>query len=69
MLLDKVLCDAIPCICPLIDHACRPMKALEFLTLLLIEINRQQDAKILFARLIIAYQPIETRDKMFLKLF
>ena len=34
MLLDKVLCDVIPCVCPLIDHGSRPMKALEFLTLL-----------------------------------
>jgi hypothetical protein len=34
MLLDKVLCDVVPCICPLIDHGSRPMKALEFLTLL-----------------------------------
>ena len=34
MLLDKVLCDVIPCVCPLIDHASRPMKTLEFLTLL-----------------------------------
>ena len=34
MLLDKVLCDVIPSVCPLIDHASRPTKALEFLTLL-----------------------------------
>ena len=34
MLLDKVLCDVIPCVCPLIDHGSRPMKALEFVTLL-----------------------------------
>ena len=34
MLLDKILCDAIPCVCPLIDHGSRPMKALEFLILL-----------------------------------
>jgi hypothetical protein len=34
MLLDKVLCDVIPCVCPLTDHGSRPMKALEFLTLL-----------------------------------
>jgi hypothetical protein len=34
MLLDKVLCDVIPCVCPLIDHGSWPMKALEFLTLL-----------------------------------
>jgi hypothetical protein len=30
MLLDKVLCDVISCVCPLIDHGSRPMKALEF---------------------------------------
>ena len=34
MLLDKVLCDVIPCVSLLIDHGSRPMKALEFLTLL-----------------------------------
>jgi hypothetical protein len=34
MLLDKVLCDVIPCVSPLIDHGSRPIKALEFLTLL-----------------------------------
>ena len=34
MLLDKVLCDVIPCVCPLMDHGSRPIKALEFLTLL-----------------------------------
>ena len=34
MLLDKVLCDVIPCVCSLIDHGSRPMKTLEFLTLL-----------------------------------
>jgi hypothetical protein len=34
MLLDKDLCDVIPCVCPLIDHDSRPMKTLEFLTLL-----------------------------------
>jgi hypothetical protein len=34
MLLDKVLCDVIPCVCPLIDHGSRPMNALEFLALL-----------------------------------
>jgi hypothetical protein len=39
MLLDKVLCDVIPCVCPLIDHGSRPMKALEFLTLLLYKYN------------------------------
>ena len=32
MLLDKVLCDVIPCVCPLIDHG--SLKALEFLKLL-----------------------------------
>jgi hypothetical protein len=31
MLLDKVLCDVIPCVCPPIDHGSRPMKALELL--------------------------------------
>jgi hypothetical protein len=35
MLLDKDLCDVIPYVCPLIDHGSRPMKALEFLMLLL----------------------------------
>jgi hypothetical protein len=34
MLLDKVLCDVIPCVCPLIDHGSRPIKAFAFLTLL-----------------------------------
>ena len=27
-------CDVIPCVCPVIDHGSRPMKALEFLTIL-----------------------------------
>jgi hypothetical protein len=31
---NKVLCDVISCVCPLIDHGSWPMKALEFLTLL-----------------------------------
>jgi nucleoside phosphorylase len=31
---QRVLCDVIPCVCPLIDHGSQPMKALEFLTLL-----------------------------------
>ena len=34
MLLNKILCDVIRCVCPLIDHDSRPMKALEFLTFL-----------------------------------
>ena len=34
MLLDNVLCDVIPCVCPLIDHGSQPIKALEFLPLL-----------------------------------
>jgi hypothetical protein len=28
---NKVLCDVIPCVCPLIDHGSRPKKAHEFL--------------------------------------
>jgi hypothetical protein len=32
--LSYVTCDVIPRVCPLVDHACRPMKAPEFLTLL-----------------------------------
>jgi hypothetical protein len=32
--LSDITCDVIPCVCPLIDHGSRPMKALEFLTLL-----------------------------------
>jgi hypothetical protein len=34
MLLGQVLCDVIQCVCPEIDHGSRPMKALEFLSLL-----------------------------------
>jgi hypothetical protein len=34
MLLDKVLCDVILYVCPLIDHGSQPMKVLEILTLL-----------------------------------
>jgi hypothetical protein len=40
MLLDMVLCNLIPCVCPLIDHGSRPMKALEFFTLLCLTIIR-----------------------------
>ena len=31
---NNVLCDVIPCVCPLIDHVSRAMTALESLTLL-----------------------------------
>ena len=31
---QRVLCDVIPCVWPLLDHGSRPMKVLEFLTLL-----------------------------------
>jgi hypothetical protein len=32
MLLDKVLCDVIPCVCSQKNHGSRPMETLEFLT-------------------------------------